>query len=201
MAGCLPRMFARPSPALPTTAQPVTATRCALPMWPGPALTTGIAASGWRMPHGNRLPCGPARRRSLARIHGRPPPHGADAVVMQEDAKPQHSPSRSPHIASPAPLACMCWPVGQTCRRVRSLQRAEQNWAHTTLPCWPSFTSMCPCIGRQCWACLPLATNFALLAPHQALPGALPIPMPCCWRPWPPIFAYAVASWHSARQY
>ena len=36
---------------------------------------------------------------------GGPLPHGADAVVMQEDAKPQHSPSRSPHIAISQPCA------------------------------------------------------------------------------------------------
>ena len=36
---------------------------------------------------------------------GGPLPHGADAVIMQEDAKPQHSPSRSPHIAISQPCA------------------------------------------------------------------------------------------------
>ena len=36
---------------------------------------------------------------------GGPLPHGADAIIMQEDAKPQHSPARPPHIAISQPCA------------------------------------------------------------------------------------------------
>lgn len=36
---------------------------------------------------------------------GGPLPQGADAVVMQEDAKPQHSPTKLPHIAISQPCA------------------------------------------------------------------------------------------------